>query len=744
MPSPAGGWPIRPGRTRSWSPQTAAAALGLHVGPDRHRGDPRRRRDAGSCRPVITLKVVGIGLLNREVVQDQIARFPTYIVGTPALTRSRSPSDTKPRLSGRAAPWRHDGRGCGRAAVELDRAVLHRFRGHFAAADRGPTGDTPRGARPRRLRNHRRSRRVVPRDPSDRTASGCAGTGPRRHAGGRSRPADDGARRTATASAHPSWSGPSLAVVVALALSALFPIGPVRCRLPRPRRECGLDGARAWDSRFWSSSWCRRTAHRVPRGTASACSGAHRGGLRRSSAVELAARSGHAALSGCGHDLRRRRAFGRASWPLPRRRPRCRHHDDRRDDDADLRREPAHAGVPAGALRLELGLRRAELPTATGRCRTRRWRRSATTTPYRRSRESGSPPCSSTAWRCRPCSRTPVARSPRPIIAGHGLTSSPRDRPRRGHPRAVAQADRRHRRPQVRAGATHAAHPTHDRRRGHHAGHRHRRGAAHVDGDRRRGAGRRRTGDGEPRDRRPTTLPATGRTWSFSASAEAGRAGGPGRRPTAVDSRQPHSRRQQPDVDLRRIRRQCPGRAAPRPDQQLPVHRDHPGAPGRPGLPSLPSSPSAWPSRLQCGGAGATWRSSGSWGSSQRQLARRVAWHASITAALASLIGVPLGVVLGRWLWILFAEEIGAVPAPAVPVWSLLVAAARRPGAGERRRVAARATCRVRTARRSSSNRGVAGRPFAQAIIVGLGGRPCRMSSKRVVMAPSSSGCVRM
>ena len=36
----------------------------------------------------ITLQVVGIGLLNREVVQDQIAKFPTYIVATPALTRS--------------------------------------------------------------------------------------------------------------------------------------------------------------------------------------------------------------------------------------------------------------------------------------------------------------------------------------------------------------------------------------------------------------------------------------------------------------------------------------------------------------------------------------------------------------------------------------------------------------------------------------------------------------------------------
>ena len=60
----------------------------------------------------------------------------------------------------------------------------------------------------------------------------------------------------------------------------------------------------------------------------------------------------------------------------------------------------------------------------------------------------------------------------------------------------------------------------------------------------------------------------------------------------------------------------------------------------------------------------------------QRQLAAAVAWHASITATIGIVIGVPLGIVLGRWLWTLFAEEIGAVPAPTVPVWSVVAAAA--------------------------------------------------------------------
>ena len=59
----------------------------------------------------------------------------------------------------------------------------------------------------------------------------------------------------------------------------------------------------------------------------------------------------------------------------------------------------------------------------------------------------------------------------------------------------------------------------------------------------------------------------------------------------------------------------------------------------------------------------------------QRQLAAAVAWHATFTATVGVVIGVPLGVVLGRWLWTLFAEQIGAVPVPVVPVWSVVAAA---------------------------------------------------------------------
>ncbi len=62
-------------------------------------------------------------------------------------------------------------------------------------------------------------------------------------------------------------------------------------------------------------------------------------------------------------------------------------------------------------------------------------------------------------------------------------------------------------------------------------------------------------------------------------------------------------------------------------------------------------------------------------GFTQRQLGASVAWHASIAAAAGVVIGIPLGVVLGRWLWTLFAEEIGAVPSPSVPLGSIVLAA---------------------------------------------------------------------
>jgi len=58
----------------------------------------------------------------------------------------------------------------------------------------------------------------------------------------------------------------------------------------------------------------------------------------------------------------------------------------------------------------------------------------------------------------------------------------------------------------------------------------------------------------------------------------------------------------------------------------------------------------------------------------RRQLARAVAWQASVIAAVGLVIGVPLGIAAGRWLWLAFAHELSAVPNPVVPAASVTLA----------------------------------------------------------------------
>jgi len=60
-------------------------------------------------------------------------------------------------------------------------------------------------------------------------------------------------------------------------------------------------------------------------------------------------------------------------------------------------------------------------------------------------------------------------------------------------------------------------------------------------------------------------------------------------------------------------------------------------------------------------------------GFTRRQLSGVIAWQATVTAVVGVVIGLPLGVVLGRELWTLFARSIDAVPEPTVPVVSALV-----------------------------------------------------------------------
>jgi hypothetical protein len=57
------------------------------------------------------------------------------------------------------------------------------------------------------------------------------------------------------------------------------------------------------------------------------------------------------------------------------------------------------------------------------------------------------------------------------------------------------------------------------------------------------------------------------------------------------------------------------------------------------------------------------------------QVARTVRWQAATTAVIAALVGLPIGVAAGRWVWRLVGERIGVVPEPVTP-WLLVLALA--------------------------------------------------------------------
>ena len=54
-------------------------------------------------------------------------------------------------------------------------------------------------------------------------------------------------------------------------------------------------------------------------------------------------------------------------------------------------------------------------------------------------------------------------------------------------------------------------------------------------------------------------------------------------------------------------------------------------------------------------------------GLSGRQLASVIGWQSSVTVAIGVVIGVPLGIILGHVLWVQFAQAIAAVPEVSVP-----------------------------------------------------------------------------
>jgi hypothetical protein len=60
-------------------------------------------------------------------------------------------------------------------------------------------------------------------------------------------------------------------------------------------------------------------------------------------------------------------------------------------------------------------------------------------------------------------------------------------------------------------------------------------------------------------------------------------------------------------------------------------------------------------------------------GFTQRQLSATVAWQATLDAVVGVVLGIPIGILVGRELWTLFARNINAVPDPTVPVLSVIL-----------------------------------------------------------------------
>ena len=56
------------------------------------------------------------------------------------------------------------------------------------------------------------------------------------------------------------------------------------------------------------------------------------------------------------------------------------------------------------------------------------------------------------------------------------------------------------------------------------------------------------------------------------------------------------------------------------------------------------------------------------------QVSATVAWQATTLAVLATVFGLPIGVIIGRLAWRLLGEQLGIVPEPAMPVMTLVLA----------------------------------------------------------------------
>jgi hypothetical protein len=58
-------------------------------------------------------------------------------------------------------------------------------------------------------------------------------------------------------------------------------------------------------------------------------------------------------------------------------------------------------------------------------------------------------------------------------------------------------------------------------------------------------------------------------------------------------------------------------------------------------------------------------------GFTRRQVSTSVAWQATTFGVVALLVGLPVGIVVGRWAWTTLADDLGAVAEPVVPVLAL-------------------------------------------------------------------------
>jgi hypothetical protein len=58
-------------------------------------------------------------------------------------------------------------------------------------------------------------------------------------------------------------------------------------------------------------------------------------------------------------------------------------------------------------------------------------------------------------------------------------------------------------------------------------------------------------------------------------------------------------------------------------------------------------------------------------GFTRRDVTTAVAWQATVTVVIGLVLGIPLGVATGSWIWRLFAHRLYVVPTPTVPVLAL-------------------------------------------------------------------------